>query len=123
MGHAHHHRRRRLRQRNRHPTLPVHHRPALHRHRLCAADASDRTHSMRIRTARVHRRRRRADVSRFAVGGWKTRDAVPMLVEKAIKGEIPLEHFITHEYKGVQATTKALTALHSGDCLRAVVTY
>ena len=66
---------------------------------------------------------RRADVSRFAVGGWKTRDAVPMLVEKAIKGEIPLEHFITHEFNGVQATTKALEALHSGDCLRAVVTY
>ena len=29
----------------------------------------------------------------------------------------------THEFNGVQATTKALEALHSGDCLRAVVTY
>ena len=46
-----------------------------------------------------------------------------MLVEKAIKDEIPLAHFITHEFKGVAGTLKALEALHSGDCLRAVVTY
>jgi len=58
-----------------------------------------------------------------AFGGWKTRDAVPMLVEKAIKGDIPLDHFITHEFTGVSGTTKALEALHSGECLRAVVTY
>lgn len=58
-----------------------------------------------------------------AFGGWKTRDAVPMLVNKAISGEIPLDHFITHTYKGVAGTTKAIDALHSGDCLRAVVMY
>jgi len=58
-----------------------------------------------------------------AFGGWKTRDAIPMLVEKAMKGEIQLDHFVTHEFKGVAETTKALEALHSGDCLRAVVTY
>lgn len=53
----------------------------------------------------------------------KTRDAVPMLVNKAISGEIPLDHFITHQFKGVAGTKKAIEALHSGDCLRAVVTY
>jgi len=58
-----------------------------------------------------------------AFGGWKTRDAVPMLVEKALSGEIPLDHFITHNFTGVAGTKKALEALHSGDCLRAVVTY
>ena len=58
-----------------------------------------------------------------AFGGWKTRDAIPMLVEKTLKGEIPLEHFITYEFSGVAGTVKALEALHSGDCLRAVVTY
>jgi S-(hydroxymethyl)glutathione dehydrogenase/alcohol dehydrogenase len=58
-----------------------------------------------------------------AFGGWKTRDAVPALVERAIKGEIVLDHFVTHEFKGVGETTKALDALHSGDCLRAVVFY
>jgi S-(hydroxymethyl)glutathione dehydrogenase/alcohol dehydrogenase len=58
-----------------------------------------------------------------AFGGWKTRDAVPMLVEKALKGEIVLDHYVTHEFGGVAGTLKALEALHSGDCLRAVVTY
>ena len=58
-----------------------------------------------------------------AFGGWKTRDAIPMLVNRMMKGEIELDHFITHRFDGVAATTKALEALHSGDCLRAVVTY
>lgn len=58
-----------------------------------------------------------------AFGGWKTRDAIPMLVEKNMKGEIELDHFITHRFDGVAAQTKAIDALHSGDCLRAVVRY
>jgi len=59
-----------------------------------------------------------------AFGGWKTRDAVPMLVERAIKGEIVLDHFITNTFTGgVGDTQKAIDALHSGDCLRAVVMY
>ena len=44
-------------------------------------------------------------------------------VERTLKGEIKVEHFITHKFKGVAETTKALEALHSGDCLRAVVEY
>ena len=31
-----------------------------------------------------------------AFGGWKTRDAIPMLVERSLKGEIALDHFVTH---------------------------
>ena len=58
-----------------------------------------------------------------AFGGWKTRDAIPMLVNKAMKGEIPIDHFITHNFNGVGETTKAIEALHGGDCLRAVVKY
>ena len=58
-----------------------------------------------------------------AFGGWKTRDAVPMLVNKALSGEIPVDHFITHRFNGVAGTLKAIEALHSGDCLRAVVDY
>jgi len=58
-----------------------------------------------------------------AFGGWKTRDAIPMLVEKSMKGEIPLDHFVTHRFNGVAETTKALEALHGGNCLRAVVKY
>jgi len=58
-----------------------------------------------------------------AFGGWKTRDAIPMLVDRCMKGEIPLEHFVTHRFNGVGETTKALEALHGGSCLRAVVKY
>jgi len=47
----------------------------------------------------------------------------PMLVNKMQKGEIVLDHFITHRFSGVAGTNQALEALHSGDCLRAVVTY
>ena len=32
-----------------------------------------------------------------------------------------MDHFITHRFNGVGETTKAIDALHSGDCLRAVV--
>eukprot|EP00316_Scyphosphaera_apsteinii_P016067 CAMPEP_0119320400 /NCGR_PEP_ID=MMETSP1333-20130426/52350_1 /TAXON_ID=418940 /ORGANISM="Scyphosphaera apsteinii, Strain RCC1455" /LENGTH=381 /DNA_ID=CAMNT_0007327111 /DNA_START=31 /DNA_END=1176 /DNA_ORIENTATION=+ len=58
-----------------------------------------------------------------AFGGWKTRDAIPMLVQRMQKGELPVDHFITHNFEGVGSTTKALEALHCGDCLRAVVRY
>merc|ERR1712048_6044 len=58
-----------------------------------------------------------------AFGGWKTRDAIPMLVEKSMKGEIVLDHYVTHRFSGVSETTKAIEALHGGDCLRAVVSY
>jgi len=58
-----------------------------------------------------------------AFGGWKTRDAIPMLVNKVQKGEIVLDHYVTHRFNGVAGTLKAIEALHGGDCLRAVVTY
>merc|ERR1712125_186731 len=55
-----------------------------------------------------------------AFGGWKTRDAIPMLVNKEMKGELVVDHFITHRFDGVAAQKEAIEALHSGDCLRAV---
>merc|ERR1711937_269888 len=58
-----------------------------------------------------------------AFGGWKTRDAIPMLVDKMDKNELQVDHFITHRFDGVAGTVKAIEALHSGDCLRAVVNY
>ena len=58
-----------------------------------------------------------------AFGGWKSRKSVPMLVEKTMNGELPIDHYITHVFKGVEGTNDAIEALHSGDCLRAVVTY
>ena len=58
-----------------------------------------------------------------AFGGWKTRSDVPMLVDRYMSGELPVDHFITHTYMGVDKTNEAIDALHSGDCLRAVVNY
>tara|TARA_B100000524_G_C23616931_1_gene358224 strand:- start:631 stop:867 length:237 start_codon:yes stop_codon:yes gene_type:complete len=52
------------------------------------------------------------------------RDAIPMLVERMQKGEIVVDHFITHRFDKVgEGTKKALEALHGGECLRAVVKY
>jgi len=58
-----------------------------------------------------------------AFGGWKTRDAIPMLTNKMQAGELVVDHYITHRFAGVGGTLKAIEALHAGDCLRAVVTY
>lgn len=58
-----------------------------------------------------------------AFGGWKTRTDVPKLVDQYMAGSLPVDHYITHKYDGVEATNDAITALHSGDCLRAVVKY
>ena len=46
-----------------------------------------------------------------------------MLVDKCMKGELPIDHYITHRFSSVAATNKAIDALHSGNCLRAVVEY
>jgi S-(hydroxymethyl)glutathione dehydrogenase/alcohol dehydrogenase len=58
-----------------------------------------------------------------AFGGFKSRKDVPLLVQRNMDGELPVDHFITHNFMGVGETNKAVDALHSGDCLRAVVEY
>lgn len=58
-----------------------------------------------------------------AFGGFKSRTQVPVLVERMMNGTLPIDHYITHTFSGVGATNKAIEALHSGDCLRAVVHY
>merc|ERR1712003_298741 len=58
-----------------------------------------------------------------AFGGFKSRTDVPKLVERNMKGELPIDHFITHVINGVGKTNEAIDALHSGNCLRAVVHY
>ena len=58
-----------------------------------------------------------------AFGGWKSRDAIPKLAIQVRDGELPLDHFITHTFQGIEHTNSAFDALHSGDCLRAVVMY
>lgn len=58
-----------------------------------------------------------------AFGGWKSRSTVPGLVERVMKGELPIKQYITHTFDGVSNWPKALECLHEGDCLRAVVKY
>lgn len=58
-----------------------------------------------------------------AFGGFKSRTDVPKLVERMMSGNIPVDHFITHTFNGVAKTNEAIDALHSGECLRAVVQY
>jgi S-(hydroxymethyl)glutathione dehydrogenase/alcohol dehydrogenase len=58
-----------------------------------------------------------------AFGGWKSREAIPKLAERVKNGELPVDHYITHVIEGIENTNKAFDALHSGDCLRAVVMY
>lgn len=55
--------------------------------------------------------------------GFKSRKDVPILVERCIAGKLPVDHFITHSFDGVECTNDAIDALHGGSCLRAVVRY
>eukprot|EP00536_Pseudo-nitzschia_multiseries_P007473 jgi/Psemu1/66045/estExt_Genemark1.C_1770007 len=58
-----------------------------------------------------------------AFGGFKSRTDVPKLVERMLNGTLKIDHFITHTFCGVAGTNAAVDALHSGQCLRAVVKY
>jgi S-(hydroxymethyl)glutathione dehydrogenase / alcohol dehydrogenase len=58
-----------------------------------------------------------------AFGGFKSRTEVPELVEKYLGGELPIEHYITHTFQGVESIDDAMHILHEGQCLRAVVKY
>ncbi|CAN0230418.1 unnamed protein product, partial [Laminaria digitata] len=37
--------------------------------------------------------------------------------------QLPIDHYITHNFDGVEKTNEAIEALHQGSCLRAVVKY
>ena len=56
-----------------------------------------------------------------AFGGWKSRTEVPNLVQIVMRGEMALEPYITHTFKGLENVNASIDALHSGECLRAVV--
>ena len=58
-----------------------------------------------------------------AFGGFKSRSEVPPLIDDYENGDLELDQYITHRFQGVEGTLEAVKALHSGDCLRAVVTY
>ncbi|KAF7633230.1 hypothetical protein Mgra_00007331 [Meloidogyne graminicola] len=54
-------------------------------------------------------------------GGWKSRDDVPLLVQKYIEGKIKLDEFITHRFT-FDKINEAFDCMHSAtECLRCVV--
>merc|ERR1719204_949672 len=56
-----------------------------------------------------------------AFGGWKSRTEVPKLVQTVMRGELDIDPYVTHTFQGLDKTNDAIDALHSGDCLRAIV--
>ena len=58
-----------------------------------------------------------------AFGGFKSRTQVPELVASYLKGDLPIDHFVTHQFNGVDKINDGIEAMHSGECLRAVVRY
>jgi S-(hydroxymethyl)glutathione dehydrogenase/alcohol dehydrogenase len=58
-----------------------------------------------------------------AFGGFKSRSEVPTLVEQYMVGDLPIDHYITHEFDGIDKVEEAMHILHEGKCLRAVVRY
>jgi len=55
-----------------------------------------------------------------AFGGWKSRNQVPGLVDKYLKGEVTLDRYITHEM-AFDNINDAFHLLHEGKCLRCVL--
>jgi len=58
-----------------------------------------------------------------AFGGYKSRDDVPALVTEHLEGKLPLAQYVTHKFHGMAGIAQAIDAMHSGEVLRAVVTY
>lgn len=58
-----------------------------------------------------------------AFGGFKSRTEVPQLVNQYLTGQLPIDHFITHTFHGVESINEAMHTLHEGECIRAVVNY
>ncbi len=56
-----------------------------------------------------------------AFGGWKSRREVPRLVQSVMRGELSLDAYVTHSISDLGGVNDAIEALHSGNCLRAVV--
>jgi S-(hydroxymethyl)glutathione dehydrogenase/alcohol dehydrogenase len=55
-----------------------------------------------------------------AFGGYKSRLAVPLLVDKYLQGKTRLDKYITHNMDFAQIN-EAFTLLHAGKCLRVVL--
>lgn len=58
-----------------------------------------------------------------AFGGWKSRQSVPKLVAEYMRGDLPVDKFLTHRRKGVETLNEVFELLLSGKSLRCVVEY
>ena len=47
-----------------------------------------------------------------AFGGWKSRSAVPKLVERSMSGELPVDHYITHSIEVEGGRDWRITLFH-----------
>jgi Zn-dependent alcohol dehydrogenase len=56
-----------------------------------------------------------------AFGGWKSRTEVPKLVQQVMRDEIQIKPYVTDIIEGLKKVNDSIKALHSGDCLRAIV--
>lgn len=56
-----------------------------------------------------------------AFGGWKSRTEVPQLVQSVMRNELKIDDFVTHTIEGLENVNQSIDALHSGDCLRAII--
>ncbi|XP_064389338.1 alcohol dehydrogenase class-3-like [Halichondria panicea] len=57
-----------------------------------------------------------------AFGGWKSRDAVPMMVDQYMKGELKVDQFVTHTFPLAEINT-AFQVMHQGLSIRSVVNF
>merc|ERR1712146_192258 len=49
-----------------------------------------------------------------AFGGWKSRTEVPQLVKQSLAGDLPISHYITHKFQGVDKVNDAMHTLEGG---------
>ena len=56
-----------------------------------------------------------------AFGGWKSRTEVPKLVQQVMRNELDIKPYVTNVIEGLLNVNQSIEALHSGDCLRAIV--
>jgi S-(hydroxymethyl)glutathione dehydrogenase/alcohol dehydrogenase len=57
-----------------------------------------------------------------AFGGWKSRESVPVLVDKYMSGDIKVDEFATFTMK-IEEVNKAFDLMHQGKSIRSVVTF
>lgn len=47
-----------------------------------------------------------------AFGGFKSRTDIPMLVERAMNGQLPIDHYITHTFQVSQTTDETVFCIY-----------